>query len=224
MEGEQVVVNRNIPPKPVPKPGKVTVVRALYNYAAQLPDELSFQEGDLLYVFDKVSDPNWWKARCGNQTGLIPSNYVENQAEEVEMPLHEAARRGNLSFLQECLTQGVSGTGLDHAGNTPLYWASHAGHIDCVKELLALPNPAVNAQNKVGDTPLHVAASRGHHDVVELLLEHRADSWICNKDNQTPLDLAMNPAIVNSLQESRSNRTSKQFASYSANEYDDDSD
>jgi hypothetical protein len=39
------------------------------------PDELSFQEGDLLYVFDEVTDPDWWKARCGSQTGLIPSNY-----------------------------------------------------------------------------------------------------------------------------------------------------
>jgi hypothetical protein len=84
--------------------GRVRVVRALYKYTAQFvstvplpeldqiaafhlfhlfhpcvlllqPDELSFQEGDLLYVFDEVTDPNWWKARCGNQTGLIPSNY-----------------------------------------------------------------------------------------------------------------------------------------------------
>ncbi|GFG37512.1 hypothetical protein Cfor_12389, partial [Coptotermes formosanus] len=141
------------------------------------PDELSFQEGDLLYVFDEVTDPNWWKARCGNQIGLIPSNYdvncpsperfftntklaygtcrcvtvpVESQMEEVEQPLHEAARRGNLDFMQECLKQGVSGTGLDSAGNTPLYWASHAGHVDCVKELLALPRLAVSVQ--VSDT------------------------------------------------------------------------
>lgn len=71
---------------------------------------------------------------------------MEGQTEEVEMPLHEAARRGNLSFLQECLLQGVSGSGLDSAGNTPLYWASHGGHIECANELLALNNPAVNAQ------------------------------------------------------------------------------
>jgi hypothetical protein len=71
---------------------------------------------------------------------------VESQMEEVEQPLHEAARRGNLDFMQECLKQGVSGTGLDKAGNTPLYWASHAGHVDCVRELLALPRPAVNVQ------------------------------------------------------------------------------
>lgn len=66
--------------------------------------------------------------------------------EEVEQPLHEAARRGNLDFMRECLKQGVSGTGLDKAGNTPLYWASHAGHVDCVRELLALPRLAVNVQ------------------------------------------------------------------------------
>ena len=71
---------------------------------------------------------------------------VEEHTEKVEQPLHEAARRGNLSFLRECLQQGVSGTGLDSAGNTPLYWACHAGHIDCVRDLLALPRPAVNAQ------------------------------------------------------------------------------
>lgn len=38
-------------------------------------DELSFKGGDLLYVFDQVTDTNWWKARCGNKTGVIPSNY-----------------------------------------------------------------------------------------------------------------------------------------------------
>lgn len=66
--------------------------------------------------------------------------------EQVELPLHDAARRGNISFLQECLNQGVSGTGLDSAGNTPLYWAARAGHVDCLEVLLNLPNPAVNAQ------------------------------------------------------------------------------
>lgn len=51
------------------------MVKALYNYTAQHSDELTFHEGDLLYVFDQISDPNWWKARCGNKSGLIPSNY-----------------------------------------------------------------------------------------------------------------------------------------------------
>lgn len=67
--------------------------------------------------------------------------------EEVELPLHEAARRGNISFLTECLRRGVSATGLDSAGNTPLYWAARAGHADCVKHLLSLEHSsAINAQ------------------------------------------------------------------------------
>lgn len=225
MEGPlKVQANQPLPPKPAPKPGRVRVVRALYKYTAQYPDELSFQEGDLLYVFDEVADPNWWKARCGNQTGLIPSNYVEAHTEEVEQPLHEAARRGNLNFLRECLQQGVSGTGLDSAGNTPLYWACHAGHIDCVMELLTLPRPSVNAQNKIGDTPLHVAAARGHLEVVELLLQQGADAKICNKDKKTPEDLSMNTAISNLLQLSRAEPRRTSLVTYDVEEYADDSD
>ncbi len=37
-------------------------------------DELSFDEGDLLYILD-MSNSDWWKAKCGSNTGLIPSNY-----------------------------------------------------------------------------------------------------------------------------------------------------
>ncbi|KAG8285687.1 hypothetical protein J6590_075421 [Homalodisca vitripennis] len=126
--------------------GQVKVVRALYNYSAQRPDELTFKAGEVLYVFDQTTDKDWWKARCGTKTGVIPSNYVECQTESVDAPLHEAARRGNLSFLRECLHQGVSATGLDSVGNTALHWACRGGHIECVRELLAQSNPPVNAQ------------------------------------------------------------------------------
>lgn len=74
------------------------------------------------------------------------SGAVECQAETVENPLHDAARRGNLCYLLEALHHGVSSTGLDAVGNTALYWACRGGHVDCVKELLSLPNPPVNAQ------------------------------------------------------------------------------
>lgn len=193
-------VETPVPPKTSWKPGRVKVVRALYKYTAQQADELSFDEGDVLYVYEKDVDSNWWKAKCGSREGLIPVNYVEEQMQEILLPLHEAARRGNISFLKEHLKQGVSGTGLDAAGNTPLYWAASTGHIDCVKELLSLPNSAINAQNKMGETPLHISASHGHLNIVSLLLKNGANPFIKNNYNLTAKDLSSDMAIKNAIQ------------------------
>ncbi|XP_035732548.1 vesicle transport protein USE1-like [Vespa mandarinia] len=201
---------------------KVKVVRALYKYTAQQVNELSFDEGDILYVYEKDVDSNWWKAKCGSREGLIPINYVEEQMQEILLPLHEAARRGNISFLKEYLKQGVSGTGLDAAGNTPLYWAACTGHIDCVKELLSLPNSAINAQNKMGETPLHIAANHGHLDVVNLLLKNGADPFIKNNDNLTAKDLSSNIAIKNALQLNQLHHNIK--CGYTDDDYNDGSD
>lgn len=57
---------------------KVKVYRALYDYTAQRPDELSFKENDIIYVLDMLSDLNWWKAKVGSDIGLIPANYSKN--------------------------------------------------------------------------------------------------------------------------------------------------
>lgn len=71
---------------------------------------------------------------------------VEERSEPVESPLHEAAKRGHLSLLTECLRHNVSVNGLDKAGNTPLHWAARGGHLECAEALLAAPNVAVNVQ------------------------------------------------------------------------------
>lgn len=188
------------PPKLAPKPGKVEVVRAMYHYEAQLADELTFEEGDLLYIIDK-SNPDWWKAKCGNKTGLIPSNYVESNTEAVDNPLHEAAKRGNISFLQECLDNRVSVNGLDKAGNTPLHWAAHSGNADCLQLLLKSPGCQVNVQNKLGDTPLHSAAWRSQYDCVQLLLDSGAVTDIRNNEKKLPYDLAKDVKVAGLLQQ-----------------------
>lgn len=187
------------PPKPVPKPGQIKVVRALFKYTAQYPDELSFEEGDLLYILDRVNDPNWWKAKCGDRTGLIPSNYVGEHTESVDHPLHEAAKRGNLNFLKECLQNKVSVNGLDKSGSTALHWAAHGGHIECVMQLLQMPNCQLNVQNKLGDTPLHSAAWKGHVDVATALFEAGAKTDLINNDDKMPADLASDAVIITML-------------------------
>lgn len=180
------------PPPPVPKPGHVKVVRAMYRYEAQQNDELTFDEGDMLYIID-MSNPDWWKAKCGNISGLIPSNYVEENTETIESPLHEAAKRGNMSFLQECLKNQVSVNSLDKAGSTPMHWAAHGGHIDCMKALLQVPNCNITVQNKLGDTPLHSAAWRGHAEAVQLLLDNGARADLQNNDKKYAYELAKDP-------------------------------
>jgi len=189
-------------PPPPSRPGHVQVVKAIYPYTALRPDELTFEEGDMLYIIDK-SDPNgWWKARVGNKTGLIPGNYVEESTENIDNPLHEAAKRGNINFLIECLGNKVSVNGLDKSGSTALHWAASGGHMECALALLDSPNISLNVQNKLGDTALHNACWKGHPDIVAALLDHGANKVMKNNDKKTPYDLSRKAEVARLLKSS----------------------
>lgn len=64
--------------------GFVGVYRALYDYAPQAEGELQLSEGDLLYVLEKSTEDDWWKAKRkatsedeDEAEGLVPNNYLE---------------------------------------------------------------------------------------------------------------------------------------------------
>eukprot|EP00729_Bicosta_minor_P004059 gene4059-9989_t len=104
------------PPPPPAKPGKISVYRAVYKYDAQHVDELSFDEGDLIYVSSKGTgdDEGWWKATVNGKSGIIPGNYVEADggAETVANPMHEAAKRGNMTLMQDCISNKQEADGV----------------------------------------------------------------------------------------------------------------
>ncbi|KAM6955271.1 abl interactor 2-like isoform 8-T8 [Lycodopsis pacificus] len=52
-------------------------VVAIYDYAADKEDELSFQEGAIIYVIKKNED-GWYEGVMNETTGLFPGNYVES--------------------------------------------------------------------------------------------------------------------------------------------------
>lgn len=50
-------------------------MKALYDYDAAQPGELTVKEDDVLYVFDK--DEDWWLVSLGEggKVGYVPGNY-----------------------------------------------------------------------------------------------------------------------------------------------------
>ncbi|KAL8837421.1 MAG: hypothetical protein Q9176_005727 [Flavoplaca citrina] len=63
----------------------VSICTALYNYVPQGDSELALEEGDLVYVLEKSTEDDWWKAKKRARPdedeepiGLIPNNYVED--------------------------------------------------------------------------------------------------------------------------------------------------
>ena len=69
------------PKPPLPKkPGQVKVFRALYNFTALREDQLSFEEGDVIYVTDMITNKDWYTAKCNERVGIVPSNYSKTKA------------------------------------------------------------------------------------------------------------------------------------------------
>ncbi|OJJ46257.1 hypothetical protein ASPZODRAFT_133286 [Penicilliopsis zonata CBS 506.65] len=72
--------------------GFLGVYTAVYDYHPQAEGELEIREGDLLYVLEKSSEDDWWKAKKKAERededepeGLVPNNYVEEA-----QPVHKA--------------------------------------------------------------------------------------------------------------------------------------
>ncbi|EMP34253.1 Intersectin-2 [Chelonia mydas] len=55
---------------------KVCQVIAMYDYAANNEDELTFSKGQIINVLSK-DDADWWQGEISGVTGLFPSNYVK---------------------------------------------------------------------------------------------------------------------------------------------------
>ncbi|KAL8279335.1 hypothetical protein RQP46_008372 [Phenoliferia psychrophenolica] len=65
------------PPKPPVRKG-LGIATASYDYAGAEAEDLSFSEGELITVLEKVSD-DWWKGELRGKSGLFPSAYVVMQ-------------------------------------------------------------------------------------------------------------------------------------------------
>lgn len=62
----------------------LSICTALYDYVPQSDGELPIREGELVYILEKSTEDEWWKAKKKapgaeeeEPVGLIPNNYVE---------------------------------------------------------------------------------------------------------------------------------------------------
>ncbi|XP_069835438.1 neutrophil cytosol factor 2 [Dendropsophus ebraccatus] len=53
-----------------------TTVKALFDYEASQPEDLSFKKGDIIKVLSKVSE-EWWEGECHEKVGIFPSSFVQ---------------------------------------------------------------------------------------------------------------------------------------------------
>lgn len=69
----------------------VSRVRALFDFQATDPDELTFRKGDIIAVQESVYK-DWWKGFLRGQTGIFPLNYVEKLADPTPEELQREAQ------------------------------------------------------------------------------------------------------------------------------------
>lgn len=62
----------------------LSICTALHDYAPQGDNELAINEGELIFVLEKSTTDDWWKAKKrapgevdDEPVGLIPNNYIE---------------------------------------------------------------------------------------------------------------------------------------------------
>ena len=107
---------------------------------------------------------------------LIENGYnVEIENENLEKPIHLAARNGRTECLKILIENGTNCYSKDSEGRTLLHEASRTGNTECLKILLE-NNADSSAKNNDGNTPLHEAARNGRTECLKILLENNADS------------------------------------------------
>ena len=55
--------------------------RVIYDYDANMYDELTIRAGDVINIHDKQAD-GWWLGELGGTVGIFPATYVEEEGEE----------------------------------------------------------------------------------------------------------------------------------------------
>ncbi|KAG0169053.1 bud emergence protein 1 [Apophysomyces sp. BC1034] len=85
------------------------IIKALYDYQAQGPDELTFSKGDFFHVTDRENDPHWFEA-CNpatNVKGIVPVRFFQ-VLDKTERSLTAAQPESDSGFTEHDNTSATS--------------------------------------------------------------------------------------------------------------------
>ena len=126
-----------------------------------------------------------------------PSKTLRTKGKAVtHSELHRAVLRNNTDLVRRVLLRGAGPWGhanaVDWWGRTPLHRAAERGYVPILVELITRGGADVNAQETQWlRTGLHMAAERGYLNVNDILLSRGADPNILDRQNFSPLMLAI---------------------------------
>ena len=133
--------------------------------------------------------------RAAQNAAVMPHGYT---------PFMRAARSADVETMKLLVAHGADPNKAADDHNTPLIAAGagmgarfqggeekpEADFVECMKVLVA-SGADVNAADDHGDTALHGAAARGADQIIQFLADHGARFDIKNKQDRTPLEVAM---------------------------------
>lgn len=105
-------------------------------------------------------------------------------------PLHEAVSFKRNQIVDMLLKQGADVTIRDNWGRQPLHDAVKAGNIEAIQMLIAVGAP-IGERDAAGNTPLHHAVKEKYEVVSRYLLNIGSDVYAVNKENLSPLSMAL---------------------------------
>jgi ankyrin repeat protein len=123
-----------------------------------------------------------------------------------ETPLIRAATQYEEECAEILLERGANVNSRTQQGRTPLIAAidgpkdfdntNHLVYSPKIARLLIARGADVNARDAAGRTPLLLAVMRGHADIIPVLLEHKADVNVVDRNGDTVLTLAGSNEVI----------------------------
>jgi hypothetical protein len=114
------------------------------------------------------------KSCINQQDNYSSGNSLKTQCVQNDR-MHNAAARGDYSYVMRCLDAGVSANIREGNNWTPLHSASRFGHYSVV-QLLLTRGAGINLRDNTGRTALDQAQINNHYDVAELLRSYGGNS------------------------------------------------